>query len=98
MPEQTHRWVIDAIADRVAAIEIDGDRTVRLPRWVLPRGAREGDVLAVRHTLDAEGERSALVIEIDRAATEAARRASREQVDAIRNQSHRRDPGGDVVL
>ena len=98
MPRQAHRWVIDSIAEGVVVIEVDGEQTVRLPRWVLPRGAAEGQVLSVRHDLDAAGEQSVLHIEIDRAATEAALGASRAQVDAIRRASARRDPGGDVSL
>ncbi len=98
MSQQAHRWVIDSIADQVVVIEVDGEETVRLPRWVLPRGAVEGDVLAVRHDVDAAGQRSVLRIEIDRAATEAALRTSQEQVDAIRKASSRRDPGGNISL
>lgn len=98
MPRETHRWVIDSIAEHVAAIEVDGTQMVRLPQWVLPRDAAEGAVLRVQHERDAQGERSTLSIEIDRAATAAARQASHAQVDAIRKASARRDPGGDVKL
>lgn len=98
MPRETHRWVIDSIAEHVAAIEVDGTQMVRLPQWVLPRGAAEGQVLRVQHELDARGERSTLSIEIDRTATRHALDASTAQVNAIRKDSARRDPGGDVVL
>ena len=98
MSQQAHRWVIDSIAEQVAVIEVDGEQTVRLPRWVLPRGAMEGHVLAVQHDVDADGQRSVLRIEIDLAATEAALRTSQEQVDAIRKASGRRDPGGNISL
>lgn len=98
MPRQAHRWVIDSIADQVVVIEVDGEQTVRLPRWVLPRGAAEGQVLSVQHDLDASGNQSVLRIDIDRTATEAALRASQAQVDAIRKASGRRDPGGNVKL
>ena len=98
MPQQTHRWVIDSIAEHVAVIEVDGDRTVRLPRWILPAGAAEGQVLAVRHVRNAAGTHSTLHIEIDRVATDTALRASKAQVGAIRKASGRRDPGGDVAL
>ncbi len=96
MPRQTHRWVIDSIAEHVAVIEVDGDRTVRLPQWLLPRGAAEGQVLLVHHELD--GERSVLSVEIDRAGTARALRESAAQVDAIRKASAPHDPGGDVTL
>lgn len=98
MTRQAHRWIIDSIADRVAVIEVDGDQTVHLPRWVLPRTAAEGQVLTVQHDLDAAGRQSVLRIEIDQAATEMALRASQAQLDAIRKASGRRDPGGNISL
>jgi len=98
MSRQAHRWVIDSIADQVVVIEVDGEQTVHLPRWVLPRAAAEGQVLSVQHDLDAAGQHSMLRIEIDRAATETALRASRAQVDAIRKASGHRDPGGNISL
>jgi Protein of unknown function (DUF3006) len=98
VPRETHRWTIDAIAEHVAAVEIDGGQVVRLPQWVLPIAAAEGQVLHVEHERDAEGNHSALRIEIDRAATTRAREASAAQVDAIRKDSARHDPGGDVSL
>ena len=96
MPRETHRWVIDSIAEHVAAIEVDGGPLVRLPQWVLPRGAAEGQVLRVAHELDAAGDRSTLEITVDRAATAEALDASRAQVDGLRKASARRDRGGDV--
>ncbi|MGH7668424.1 MAG: DUF3006 domain-containing protein, partial [Gemmatimonadaceae bacterium] len=51
MSRQAHRWIIDSIADHVAVIEVDGEQTVHLPRWVIPRGAVEGQVLTVQHDL-----------------------------------------------
>lgn len=92
MPGQDRTWVIDSIEEGVAALEEDG-RLVRVPAWILPDGAREGDVLAVSRT--AEGDGSAVLrVTIDRAATEAALRRSREQLGRIAG----RDPGGDIVL
>ncbi len=98
MAPRMHRWVIDSIAEGVAAIEVDGDGVVRLPQWVLPRGAAEGQVLSVEHDLDPEGTRSALRITIDREATDSARAASAAQTRAMRRESGRRDPGGDITL
>jgi hypothetical protein len=48
-----HRWTIDSIDDFVASVQVDG-RLMHLPQWMLPRGARAGDVLAVRHEVTAE--------------------------------------------
>ena len=56
-----HTWVVDVVADRSASVEIDGRVVTPLPEWMLPDGAREGDVLSVTHTKK-EG-KSSLVIE-----------------------------------
>ncbi len=98
MPREMHRWVIDSITGHVAAIEVDGATMVRLPQWVLPRSAVEGQVLLVKHEIDGKGRRSVISIEIDFAATAAALDASKAQVDTMRNASARRDPGGDIKL
>ena len=44
-----HEWIVDALDDEVARCEVDGRVVVQLPRWLLPRDARAGDVLVVRH-------------------------------------------------
>jgi hypothetical protein len=93
MPGQTRTWVVDSIEEGVAALEEDGARLVRLPAWLLPDGAREGDVLAVSRTARGDGDVT-LRLTIDRAATEAALRRSREQLGGVAG----RDPGGDIVL
>jgi hypothetical protein len=49
-----HRWTIGSIEEFIAHIEVDGRQTMHVPKWMLPRGAREGDVLAVRHEVTAE--------------------------------------------
>jgi hypothetical protein len=51
---------------------------VTVPRWILPAGAREGHVLAVRHEREESGSR--LVIEVDQAAGEEALEESRRQL------------------
>ena len=58
-----HRWTIGSIEDLIAHIEVDGRQTMHVPKWMLPRGAREGDVLAVRHEVTAE--HSVLKIEVE---------------------------------
>jgi hypothetical protein len=65
----THRWVVDAIQESSASIEVDGGSTVTMPKWLLPDGAREGDVLRVTHDRPAKGERSSLTIDVDASAT-----------------------------
>ena len=98
MHREQHEWRVDRLEEHAAAVEVDGTEIVTLPRWILPRDAREGDVLAVRHELGDAGRRSRLTIEVDRAATERAKAQSAQQVSGISRQSARRDPGGDVTL
>ena len=78
MPQESHRWIVDVLDAHSATIEVDGERMVALPRWLLPADAREGDVLTVRH--DRQGRDSRLVIELDDAATESELEASRAQL------------------
>lgn len=92
MSDVVRRWVVDSVEEGIAAVHQDDGRLVHVPAWVLPAGAREGDVLSVEHSA-ADGT-SSLRIAIDRAATDDAIRISREQVQ--RRQPH--DPGGDIVL
>ena len=65
-----HTWVVDVVEDGSASVEIDGRVVTPVPVWMLPDGAREGDVLSVTHTK--KDSRSSLVIEIDSSAKEKA--------------------------
>jgi len=96
MPD-SQRWIIDGIEDEVARLEMEGERMVTLPRALLPAAARDGLVLRVRR--EPEGrDRVTITIEIDREATEAARRTSKAQVAALETESRKKDAGGDVAL
>lgn len=81
--------------EQVASVEIDGKGTAQLPKWLLPHGAKEGDVLQVTHDVAESGE-SRLSIVVDRAGTSAAMDRSAKQV-ADRGRSPG-DPGGDIKL
>jgi hypothetical protein len=65
-----HVWIVDVIEDGAASIEVDGRTITPIPQWLLPEGAREGDVLAVRHEKK-EG-KSMLMIETDPGAKKKA--------------------------
>ena len=56
-----HQWIVDVIEDGSASIEVDGRTVTPIPQWLLPEGAKEGDVLAVTH--DRERGKSVLLIE-----------------------------------
>jgi hypothetical protein len=98
MPSQSHSWVVDVLEEGSASVEIDGQSTITLPRWLLPASAREGDVLRVTHERPTDGQRSILTIEADPGGTKKARRASSAQIAKIREQSKGTDPGGDIAL
>ncbi len=87
-----HRWIVDRFEGDLAVVEVDGGAMLDLPRWLLPRGAREDDVLAV--TVEADAERAVITLARDSGATQDARNASRATLDRLRA----RDPGGDVTL
>jgi hypothetical protein len=95
----THHWTIDAIAEDTARIEEDGERMRQLPRWLLPDGAKAGQVLRVEREPDGKG-RVRLTISIDEGETRAGHRRSEQQVAAIREDARAAgaDPGGDVAL
>lgn len=87
------RYVVDAVEEDTAALEADG-RLLHLPLALLPRGVREGDLLAIARTEEEDGG-CVLRLRIDRPATEAALGRSRAQLDALPPQQ---DPGGDIAL
>ncbi len=87
-----HRWVVDGIEEGVARVEEDGERLLHVPLWLLPQDVEEGSVLRV----GVEGGAVRTVkVELDREATEAALRRSREQA-AKRPTGN--DPGGPIRL
>lgn len=96
MSTRKYRWVVDSMEESVASIEIDGERTIQLPKWLLPRGAKEGDVLTVTHDVAESGEKSRLGIVVDRDATRAAMERSAKQVGSTQRSPN--DPGGDIKL
>ncbi len=87
-----HTWVVDVIEDGSASVEIDGRTVTPVPAWMLPEGAREGDVLSVTHTR--KEATSSLVIEIDPAAKRKALARSAKQV----GRKGKNDRGGNIEL
>jgi hypothetical protein len=87
-----HTWIIDVIEDGSASIEVDGQSITPIPQWLLPEGAREGDVLSVTH--DRKKGRSALLIETDPQAKQKALEKSKKQV----SRKSKNDRSGDVTL
>lgn len=87
----THRWAVDQVEEGTAAVEQDGDHVYQLPRWLLPAGARDGDVFTASPTTNGDG---SVTITVRRDETAAATAKSARQ-------GRRRplpDRGGDIVL
>lgn len=85
-------WALDSVEEGVAAIQEDGGRMTYVPAWLLPAGAREGDLLRVERS--EAGGVATIRISVDAAATAEALRRSREQLERARGN----DPGGNIVL
>ena len=86
------RWVVESLGESTASVEVDGERVEKVPRWLLPAGAREGDVLAVEHTH--AGDHVSLTVRRDAKETRAALEASKEQLA----QAPKDTKGGDIKL
>ena len=87
-----HVWIIDVIEDGSASIEVDGKSVTPIPAWMLPEGAKEGDVLSVTH--DRREGKSSLTIIADPEAKKKALDRSAQQV----SRKSTRDRGGDIQL
>ena len=87
-----HTWVVDVIEDGAASIEVDGRTVTPIPQWMLPEGAKEGDVLSVTHEIK-EG-KSVLIIETDPEAKKRMLDRSEKQV----SRKSKNDRGGDIKL
>ena len=86
-------WTVDSIEEGIAAVQQEDGRMLHLPAWLLPDGTREGDIVAIVREPAAAGSVT-LRLRIDRAATERALAASREQLARLRQG----DAGGDIQL
>jgi hypothetical protein len=86
----THRLVVDRFEGEFVVVELPGGNTIDLPLWLLPNGAKEGDVIQVETGLGREGGSVRLTIDLD--ASAAALADSRERLQRLRD----RDPGGDI--
>jgi len=87
-----HTWIVDAIEDGSASIEVDGRAVTPIPQWILPEGVKEGDVLSVAH--DRGEGKSTLLIETNPEAKRKALDRSAKQV----GRKSKSDRGGDISL
>jgi hypothetical protein len=86
----THRWAVDQVEEGTAAVEQDGDHVYEIPRWLLPPGARDGDVFSASGSMDDEGS-LIITVRLDEAASSAAKPSHPKRTPP-------RGPGGDIVL
>lgn len=96
MSDSAHRWVIDSIEESMASVEVDGKSMITVPQSLLPSGAKPGHVLSVKRDVSADGMRTAVMIEVDEAATKRALAESAAQVK--KGVKGKKDPGGDITL
>ncbi|HEY8468887.1 MAG TPA: DUF3006 domain-containing protein [Longimicrobiales bacterium] len=90
---EEHRLVVDRFDGDLAVVEVDGTRFLDLPRWLLPPGTREDDVVRITVRRAPDGTVTCTA-RVDAAATAAAREEAERLVERLR----RKDPGGDIVL
>ena len=87
-----HRLIVDRVEGDVVVVEPEGGGTLDLPRWMLPPGVGEGEVIVARARQGDAG----WIVEMEVDAEETARRAARVKETVERLAS--RDPGGDITL
>lgn len=91
----SHRLVVDRWEGDLCVVETEDGRVLDLPRWLVPPGAREGDVIrAWVEPDDAEPGARQVTLRVDAEATAEARAA----VESLLERLRRRDPGGDIEL
>ena len=76
--EGERRWLVDAVEEGVARLELEDGEAITLPAWLLPGDAAPGDVLRAR--VSTRGGRATLTLEHDEAGTREALRRSAEQL------------------
>ena len=76
------RLVVDRFEGDLVVARDDGGRFHDLPRWLLPAGLREGDVVAARG--EGEGAGARVELRLDREAADAAGREAAELLARLR--------------
>ena len=92
-----HFWAVDEIDDDVARIIEDGSRVILLPRYLLPPGVAEGQMLAISRS-EERGGSVQITVELDEKATQSARLGTGNVLARALAASRKVDPGGDVSL
>lgn len=98
MERQTdHVWAVDELDEDVARIIEDGARLILLPRYLLPPGVAEGQLLVVSRGQERGGSVQ-ITVELDETATQRAKVRTGRALARALAASRKRDAGGDVSL
>ena len=92
-----HLWAVDELDDDVARIIEDGARVMLLPRYLLPPGVEEGQMLSISRA-EERGGSVRIVVPLDEKATRSARLGTGNALARALAASRKMDPGGDVAL
>jgi hypothetical protein len=92
-----HVWAVDELDDEVARIIEDGARLILLPRYLLPPGVAEGQLLVVSRG-EERGGSVQITVSLDETATQRARVRTGRALARALAASRKRDAGGDVAL
>lgn len=87
----SHRWAVDQVEEGTAAVEQDGDHVYQIPRWLLPPGARDGDVFSASAAMNDE-KTLIITVRLDRSVANSATPPKPKRTPSPR------DRGGDIVL
>jgi hypothetical protein len=92
-----HYWAVDELDGDVARIIEDGARLILMPRYLLPPGVAEGQMLSVSRG-EERGGHVQITIALDETATQSARLGTGRALARALAASRKVDPGGDVAL
>ena len=92
-----HLWSVDELDDDVARVIEDGARVMLLPRYLLPPGVAEGQMLSISRG-EERGGSVQITVTLDEKATKSARLGTGNALARALAASRKMDPGGDVAL
>jgi hypothetical protein len=92
-----HFWAVDEIDDDVARIIEDGARVILMPRYLLPPGVAEGQMLSISRG-EERGGSVQITVALDEQATRSTRLGTGNVLARALAASRKVDPGGDVAL
>jgi hypothetical protein len=92
-----HLWSVDELDDDVARVIEDGTRVMLLPRYLLPPGVAEGQMLSISRG-EERGGSVQITVTLDEKATRSARLGTGNALARALAASRKVDPGGDVTL